>query len=300
MDKRLETPDWSLVQAFLAVVESGSLSAAARKLGQSQPTLGRQVARLEDALGLTLFHRQPRGLEPTDAALLLLPAARQMRDASGALALAAAGQDDGMAGTVRITASEVVAHHVLPPLLARMRAAEPRLSIELASSDATGNLLFREADIAVRMYRPTQLDIVTRRLGEIEVGTFAARSYLKRHGRPGSALELRDHTLIGFDRSDLMLRAMRGLGWHATREDFALRCDNQVAYWELVRAGCGIGFYQAHVGRADPLVEEIELGLPIPGLEVWLAAHETVRRMPRVALAWQMLEDGLAPVLHCG
>ena len=298
MDADLNRLDWSLVQAFLAVADTGSLSAAARRLGTSQPTLGRQIARLEEALALSLFDRRPRGLELSRAGQALLPAARRMGEASGALALAAAGQDDGLHGTLRITASEVVAHHILPPLIARIRQAAPRLAVELVASDAPGNLLFREADIAVRMYRPDQLDIVARKLGEIEIAAFATPGYLERAGRPAAAEDLQHHDLIGMDRSELMLQQMRKLGWPATRETFALRCDNQVAYWELVRAGCGIGFFQAHLGRADPLVEELDLGLDLPSLPIWLAAHATVRRTPRVALAWRLLEDGLTPALR--
>ena len=289
----LRTLDWSLIQAFVAVAGTGSLSAAARALDQSQPTLGRQIKRL----GLDLFHRQPRGLILTEQGEALLPAARRMAEGFGALTLATAGMGDGLTGTLRITASEIVAFHHLPPVLSRIREAAPGLEIVLLPSDTTENLLFRDADIAVRMYRPDQQEIVTRCLGALAVGAYAAQDYLDRRGQPQTVADLSAHDVIGFDRSDLILRAMRDMGLEAERGSFALRCDDQVTYWQMVRAGCGIGFGQQSIGEFDPRVTRVLPDLDIPALPVWLAAHEALRRTPRVALAWEMLEQGLAPIL---
>lgn len=293
----LRTLDWSLIQAFVAVAGTGSLSAAARALDQSQPTLGRQIKRLEAATGLDLFHRQPRGLILTEQGEALLPAARRMAEGFGALTLATAGMGDGLTGTLRITASEIVAFHHLPPVLSRIREAAPGLEIVLLPSDTTENLLFRDADIAVRMYRPDQQEIVTRCLGALAVGAYAAQDYLDRRGQPQTVADLSAHDVIGFDRSDLILRAMRDMGLEAERGSFALRCDDQVTYWQMVRAGCGIGFGQQSIGEFDPRVTRVLPDLDIPALPVWLAAHEALRRTPRVALAWEMLEQGLAPIL---
>ncbi|WP_306006334.1 LysR family transcriptional regulator [Aquicoccus porphyridii] len=297
MDKSVLDIDWSLMQAFLAVAEAGSLSGAARVLGVSQPTLGRQIREVEERTGLALFKRQPRGLDLTGDGAALLPYARAMRAAMRDVALYAAGHDAGMAGVVRIAASEMVAHHILPPIIADVRAERPEIEIELVPSDRAENLLFREADIAVRMYRPDQLDVVARRLGELEIGIFAARSYLERRGRPDTPEALLRHDLVGYDRSELILRGMAAAGFDLTRGMFATRCDNQVTYWELLRAGCGIGFGQRHIGQADPAVEEIDIGIAIPGLPVWLAAHRQLRQVPRLRHVWDRLAAGLAPML---
>lgn len=297
MDKHLENLDWSLLQAFVAVADGGSLSEAARRLGQSQPTIGRQVRRLEEESGLDLFQRQSRGLALTEQGQAILPAARRMAAAVGEIALAAAGEDRGLGGTLRLTASEMVAFHHLPPILSRMRRDVPEMQIVLIPSDRSENLLFREADLAVRMYRSEQLDVVTRRIGWLSIGAFAAKDYLDRKGRPTSIADVAGHDLIGYDRSDLILRGMRQMGLSIGREDFATRCDDQVTYWQLVRAGCGIGFGQVAFGSQDPALERILPELQIPALPVWLAAHEAVRKTPRVALAWRMLEEGLAPIL---
>lgn len=278
----MDAPDWTLYRSFLAVAEAGSLSAAARALALSQPTLGRHIAELEAALGTTLFTRAARGLILTDAGTAMLPAARQMRDAAAALALMAAGREQSLSGTVRLTASRVVSHYLLPPILADLRAQEPGIEIELVPSDSTENLLFREADIALRMYRPTQLDVVTRHLGDLPTAIYAAKTYLDRHGRPQTAEALLAMDFVGFDRSDLILRLMAGLGIQRRREDFPLRCDDQVVYWALVRAGCGIGATQCPIGDADPTVERIAPFIELPSLPVWLTAPEALRQNPRI------------------
>ncbi len=297
MDRRIDITDWSLIRAFLAVAETGSLSAAARRLGTSQPTLGRQIKTLERQLATQLFTRHARGLSPSDQGQALLPAARAMQEAAHQLGLTAAGQAQTLRGTVRITASQIVSHYLLPPILAQIRRAEPQITIDLAPNDSPENLLFQEADIAVRMFRSTQLDIVTRHLGDLPIVIFASRAYLDRRGRPQTPDDLLTHDLIGYDRSELILRGMRDVGFDATRDWFALRSDDQAACVELARAGCGIGFGQRHIVENDPQLEIIELGIDLPALPVWLAAPETTRRSPRIARIWGLLEHGLAPML---
>lgn len=293
MDKTLSPDDWSLIQSFLAVAETGSLSSAARTLGRSQPTLGRQIQALESTLGVNLFDRHARGLNLSETGLQLLPLAQQMKDAMNALTLTAAGQSQRPTGTVRITASVFASHYLVPPVLARIRAAEPAIQLDLIPSDTSENLLFREADIAVRMYRPTQMDIVTRHITNLNIGVFAAHSYLDRKGRPEHLSDLLDHDLIGYDTNDLIVRTMRDMGWHVSRDDFAVRCDNQATYWELVRAGCGIGFSQAGIAKGDPLVEQLQFDIELPPLEVWLAAHQAMRQTPRIRRVWDLLVQEL-------
>lgn len=299
MDMPRTLPDWSLIQSFLAVAETGSLSAAARQLGRSQPTLGRHIQTLEQELDCPLFERHPRGLRLSDAGSQLLPLARDMYAQMNRIALLAAGRGQQPGGTVRITASVFASHHLLPPILAQIREQAPQIELELVPSDDSENLLFRAADIAVRMYRPQQLDIVTRHICDLPLGVFAAHSYLARRGMPHDPEDLRHHDLVGYDSNDLILRTTRALGWPMQQADFATRCDNQATYWQLVRAGCGIGFSQRAVGRADPLVQELDLGIEIPPLPVWLAAHQAMRHTPRVARVWSLLAAGLdqAPLL---
>ena len=275
-------PDWTLLRSFLAVAEAGSLSAAARALGLSQPTLGRHIAEIEAALNLALFSRTARGLALSVAGTDLLPHALAMQTAAQALSLAAAGRDGDISGTVRITASKIMATYILPAMLADLRLRAPQIEIELVPSDTTDNLLFREADIAVRMYRPTQLDLITRHLMDLPLGLYAAKTYLDRVGRPATPEDVLALDLIGFDRSDVMLRMLGGLGITRTKSDFPMRCDDQVVYWNLVRAGCGIGGMQCPVADVDPLVERVAPFITLPVLPVWLTAPEALRQTPRI------------------
>jgi len=290
--------DWALVQSFLAVADTGSLSRAAETLGQSQPTLGRHIRALEDALGLELFERHHRGLRLTAAGRQIQPAAEQMRKAVHHLSTEADAQSQRLEGIVRIASSVFAAHHVLPGALVDLRIAEPGISLVLQASDESENLTFREADIAVRMYRPRQLDLVARHLGNVRMGIFASKSYASRHALPKTNDDLLDHDLVGYDQSPLIIDAMREIGINIAANDFAVRCDNQSAYWELVRAGAGIGFTQAHVGRADPNMVEIHpVDMEMPTLPIWLTANENVRHIPRVDRIWTLLAEALSRFL---
>lgn len=296
MDNSFNTLDWSLVQAFLAVAETGSLSAAARALGTSQPTLGRQIKTIEAQLGADLFLRQSRGFALSETGAALIAPAQVMRAAAGQISLTAAGRAERLEGTVRLTASVAMAVYHLPPIIAKIRLAEPHIAIELVPSDATTNLLYREADIAVRMYRPTQLDLVTQHLGNLEMAVFAAHSYLTRRGIPTAMAQFADHDFVGYDRSGDIVDGFRAAGVQITRDFFKTRCDDNIVYWELVRAGCGIGFTQASIGRADPLVAELPFGQMVPQLEMWLTAHEAMRQTPRIRRVWDLLAEGLRPL----
>ena len=289
--------DWSLVRAFLNVAEHGSLSAAARALGSSQPTLGRQIRAMQETLGIELFRRRDRGLSLTEAGEGLLPAARAMRQAVHDIELTAAGRGEALEGTVRVTSSVAVATHHLPAIIAELRREEPLISVELFASDQTSNLHFREADIAVRMYRPTQLDLVTLHLGELELGVFAAKRYVERRGLPRTPEDFLTHDVIGLDASNALIEGFRKAGYAVTRDFFKVRCDEPGAYWKLVVAGAGIGFAQRAIGLAEPAVVEVPLAVELPTLPVYLSAHESVRHGARVRKVWDRLAAGLRGVI---
>jgi DNA-binding transcriptional LysR family regulator len=291
------SPDWSLWRSFGAVVEAGSLSAAARKLGLSQPTLGRHIESLEQALGVSLFERTLGGLKPSETALRLYEpvagAARALAEAE----LVAEGQSAALGGTVRLTASTVISHYVLPPMLAEIRRQFPAVALELVPSDSAENLLLREADIAVRMFRPTQLELVTRKLGVIPTIACAHESYLARRGRPQRLEDLRQHDLIGFDRSDLIIEAARGLGLTLTRADFIVRTDSQTAGWELIKAGLGVGFAQARLVAEASGMEPLLPDLRFP-LEVWLTTHRELITSRRIRAVYDALADQFTAYLR--
>lgn len=289
--------DWTLIQAFLAVAKNGSLSGAARETGVSQPTLSRQIKAIEDQLHVRLFDRQAKGLDLTETGHELLPAAKQMFEAAGQFANIAAGRDQQIEGTVRITASEFVSHYILPEIMADIRQSHPDIQLELNSTDLSENLLFREADIAIRMYRPTQLDMITRKLGVLELGLFASKSYIQRRGEPGNLEDLMAHDMIGYDRSERFIKGAAKFGWELTKTDFAVRCDLQTLHVELIKAGCGVGILSSEVGMQVPQLVRIIQSFPVPGLAVWLTSHEALRHTPRVRAVWKHLETGLKPWL---
>lgn len=292
--------DWALVKSFLAVLDSGSMMAAARRLGAQQPTLSRQIAQLESQLGAPLFERTGRGAVPTALALALADGARRMADGADALALAAAGRQRGMAagGTVRISTSDVAATWLLPPLLVELQQREPQIQVELVASNTLTNLLRREADIAVRMVRPAQASLVARKLGGIRIVAAAHRDYLARAGTPREPLDLLNgHRLIGFDRDDSMQRGFAAMGIAVRREQFALRTDDQVAYAQLLRAGGGIGFVASYCIAAWPGVQALLPQLVLPELPCWLAVHREIRGNPLVRRVYDFLAEAVPPAI---
>jgi DNA-binding transcriptional LysR family regulator len=289
--------DWTLIQAFLAVAEQGSLSGAARETGISQPTLSRQIKAIEDRLNVRLFDRQAKGLDLTETGHELLPVAKAMFEAAGQFANIAAGHDEQIEGTVRITASEFVSHFILPEIIADIRANHPDIQLELNSTDVSENLLFREADIAIRMYRPTQLDMITRKLGVLQLGFFASQNYIQRRGKPTNLPELMTHDMIGYDRSERFIKGAAEYGWELSKNDFAVRCDLQTLHGELIKAGCGIGILSSQAAARMPELAPVIPAFPMPGLEVWLTSHTALRHTPRVRTVWKHLETGLAPWL---
>jgi DNA-binding transcriptional LysR family regulator len=287
-------PDWHLFRAFLAVVREGSLSSAARVLGTTQPTMGRQVAALEASLGVKLFTRSLDGLSPTEAGLRLIPSAEAMAAAVEAAQRLASGEVDEERGTVRVTASEVIGSEVLPSILAEIHAVHPRISVELALSNRNEDLLRGDADIAVRMVRPTQGALVAKRIGRIDVGLYCHRRYFKGHAVPRRLEDLRQHVLIGYDRDQAYARLLERMGVPFTRDMFAFRSDSDLAQLAALRAGFGIGASQLGIARRDKnLVPVLHSELIYP-MEVWLAMHRDLRSSRRIRLMFDHLVTQLS------
>jgi DNA-binding transcriptional LysR family regulator len=289
-------PGWELYRSFLAVLQEGSLSAAARALGLTQPTIGRHVDALETTLGFALFTRSQHGFLPTEAALHLQPYAENLAATTAALLRAAsahAGVDGQVSGTVRITASEVVGAELLPPVLAALRQAYPALVLELALSSRLEDLLQRQADIAVRMVPPTQEALLARRVGAIELGLHAHKDYLLQHGTPQEMPQLLRHTLIGFDRETAFTRSatrhLNGL----RRDHFALRTDSDLAQLAMIRAGYGIGMCQVPLARRDAALVRIMPEQFCSQLETWVVMHADLRNSTRCRVTFDALVEGL-------
>lgn len=284
---------WELYRSFLAVLREGSLSGAARTMGIAQPTVGRHVEALEKSLGLPLFIRSQTGLSPTEAALELLPYAESMDSTVAALKRTAESHGDGIKGTVRVTASEVIGVEVLPPIISSLLDEHPELKIELVLTNRVQDLLRREADIAIRMTQPKQESLIARRVGHIELGLHAHKEYLRRRGYPATAEELEKHALIGFDEETPFLRAGRKTLSVWRRDAFTSRTDSDLAQLALIRSGAGIGVCQTVLAKRDPwLVHVLPEAFSLK-LETWLAMHEDLRNSARCRVTFDALLDGL-------
>lgn len=289
--------DWRLIRCFLAALEHGSLLGAARALGSSQPTMGRYLAELETQLGVVLFERTGRGLKPTAAALALAEPARVMDMGALDLARRISGQQTELTGSVRISASEPVAAHLLPSVLRDMRLMFPHIQIELVASNAVSNLLRREADIALRMLRPQQATVIARKIGQVPLGVFAHRRYLERRGTPQQPEDLYQHDLIGNDKADNIIRTARQLGYTFQASSFALRCDSPMVQWQAVRAGLGLGFLGVFQTRGDPDLVRVLPSLRLAPLPMWLVVHREIRTNPRIRAVYDHLAQSLPALL---
>jgi DNA-binding transcriptional LysR family regulator len=290
------TLDWNLLRALGAVLAQGSLTQAALRLGTSQPTLSRQIAALELAVGAPLFARGARRLIPTAQALALAEPAARMLAAAQACALAAdaaRSQAGELAGTVRLTASEVVSSQVLPAVLAGLARRHPEIQIELVPSDRQSNLLEREADIAVRMLRPTQGTLITRHIADWPLGFYAHRDLLAAGGGTPTPATLNDWRWIGFDQSTQLIDGFRAAGFTVDRRLFGFRCDNQMVSLEAVRQGLGIGIVMAPLAQRSPALVRVLPELALPVLPVWLTAHRELRASARLKAVWDCLASAL-------
>jgi DNA-binding transcriptional LysR family regulator len=285
--------DWDLFQSLHAVLQAGSLSAAAKSRGLTQPTLGRHIEALEQKLGAPLFLRSPRGLTPTDLARQLEPHLAEMYAAAAAALRDASGSADSLKGAIRITASQIMGTEVLPAILGAFRRQHPEIDIELVLSNKAEDLSRRDADIAVRMMRPTQGALVARKVGVLGIGFYASPDYVACFGAPQSLEEMGDHTVVGFDREMPALAALAELElpWEISRERFSFRSDNDMAQIAAIRAGVGVGACQHQLARRYGLTPVLANAFHFE-LEVWIAMHENLKGNRRMRLMFDHLVAG--------
>lgn len=288
--------DWNLLRCFLAVVDAGSLTGATRMLSSSQPTLSRQIAELEQAMGVALFERVARGLRLTAAGETLLPYARQMQQTAHELELATLGQTQELKGTVRVTACEMTSCYLLPPILAQLMRRHPEIQIELAVSNEVENLLERKADVAIRMVRPQQSGLIARHIADAAMGAYAHADYLGSVGGMVDMSRADSYCWLGFDTSDRLIRGFREGGVEVEREFFDFRSDNRTSGWQLALAGAGIAFTLDAVAARYPQMRPALPPGTVPALPVWVIAHRELRQSARIRVVFDTLAEGLQAV----
>ncbi len=281
--------DWNRARAFLVTAEEGSLSAAARALGMTQPTLGRQVAALEQELGVVLFERVAHGLVLTPGGLELVEHVRAMGEAASHVSLTASGQSQNIEGTICISASEVYAVFVLPGIIARLRQLEPRIQVEIIASNSASDLRRREADIALRNFRPTQPELIAKKIKDVSARLYATPQYLESIGSPATPEDLRDAEFISFDSTGMLIQGLNGLGLSLSKDNFPILTESYLTHWALVKQGLGIGIMPEEIGDAELLVERALPMLEPIRFPIWLTTHRELNTSRRVRVVFDLL-----------
>ena len=279
----------------MVTAEEGSLAAAARALDMTQPTLGRQVAALEQEIGVDLFNRRGRGLELTPNGMKLVEHVRAMGDAANRFSLSATGKSDIIEGNICITTTELLATYVLPPMIQKLRQLEPGIEIEIISTNDESNLNRREADIAIRSFRPSQPELIVKKLYDAKGHLYAATTYLQRLGNPKSIAELKNANFIDIEKSGRLLSLLNSQGFNLSSHNFPVVTKNHIVQWELVKHGVAICGTLEEIGDREPLVERVV----VPGLdpitaEVWIVTHKELRTNRRVRMVFDFLVSEFA------
>lgn len=286
--------DWNQARAFLATAEEGSLSAAARALNQTQPTLGRQVAALEEALGVALFERVGRGFELTGPGRAVLEHVKSMAEAATQVSLVASGQAQSIEGKILITASDVLSAFWLPGFIAQMKEIAPRLAISVVADDNIRDIQRREADIAIRHVRPEQPNLIARLVREEHAHFYASRAYLQRQGTPANARKLADHHFIHFGEPAELIAYLDAEGIRLTPAHFPYGSRSGLVGWEMARAGLGIVAMSDSIAKATPEMTRVldaDFSITFP---IWLATHRELHTSKRIRLVYDHLAAYLA------
>ncbi len=294
MDWRSVKFDWNRARAFLVTAEEGSLSAAARALGMAQPTLGRQVDALEQELDIVLFERVGRGLSLTPSGIELLDHVRAMGDAANKVSLTAMGQSQSIDGSICIAASETYASLVLPPIIHKLHAQEPGITIEIVASNSPSDLRRREADIAIRNFRPTEPDLIAKKIKDVPARLYATPAYIEKIGNPAVPYDLRNADFINIDSTGALLNGLNMMGLNLSQKNFPVMTESYNVMWELVKNGVGIGILDGNIGDAEPLVERVLPDLEPLMFPIWLVAHRELNTSRRIRMVFDLLATELA------
>jgi len=285
--------DWNKAKTFLVVAEEGSFSAAARSLNTTQSTIGRQVASLEQELEVILFERVGRGIELTPTGLELLEEVRKMASAANLLSLVAAGKTTEIEGNICITASESTSIFVLPKIIEKLKKKYPKLRVEIVTDNKSHNLLRREADIAIRHYRPESGDLIAKKVRDDNGHLYASSKYLKKIGPIKNRIDLSKGDFIGFTDNSAYINLLKGIGLQLKNENFGALSQNHIVHYELIKNGIGIGVLPEYVGaREKKLVKVLEI-LPAIPMETWLVVHREVNTSNKMRTVFDFLTDEL-------
>ena len=285
--------DWNQARALLVTIEKGSLSGAARELKLTQPTLGRQVAGLEEELGVVLFERSGRQLIPTPAAREIAEHVRKIGEAATAISLAASGQSQAVEGVVRVSVTEMYGVKIMPLFVARLRDSHPGIVIDVVSTNALSDLRQREADIAIRNTDPKDPDMIARRLPDQKGGLFATPELIRKYGPFKTPAELARAPFVGFGRDQNVLQALQKKGIPVTEANLVAGSESHTVHWEMAKEGVGVGLNGFDIGLLTPELVPLfhdQVSFEFP---VWLVAPRELKTSPKVRLVYDALADYL-------
>jgi DNA-binding transcriptional LysR family regulator len=292
-DYTLAMIDWNDLQFVLAVARHGTLSAAAKALDVTQPTVGRRIAAFEQQLGAKLFVRSPSGWSLSEVGRGVLLHAEHMQGHALSAENLASGRDAGVVGNVRVTASEWMICSILGPALPPYLARHPALCLELVADTRHLSLVKREADIALRPSPFAHKEIVQRELGLMTFGLYASESYLARHGLPDFSRGCAGHVFVSATDDMNNLADYAWLPPMAANAHVAVRTNGREPMARIAAAGGGITCLPRCMGDANPALRRIETPAPSPARSLWLGVHRSARTTPRIRVALGFLTETL-------
>ena len=212
-----------------------------------------------------------------------------MGQAAGRVSLAALGQSQALEGSICISASETYATALLPPIITRLRQQEPGIQVEIVVSNRASDLRRREADIAIRNYRPTEPDLIARKIAEADAALYATPGYIEKIGTPSRPEDLGRADFVNIDPGGAMLPVLNRLGLNLTEANFPLLTESYLVMWELVRQGAAIGILDTHIGDAEPRVQRVLPDLEPLTFPIWLVAHRELTTSRRIRMVFDFL-----------
>lgn len=294
MDWRSVKFDWNRARAFYITVEEGSLSAAAKALALSQPTVSRQVMALEEELNTVLFERVGKGLELTPTGKALYEHVKSMAEAASRFSLSAAGIGADIEGKVCISATEMTAFFTLPPILAQLQRIYPKILVELVVNNASSDLKRREADIAIRAYRPEQPDLIIRKLNNMTVNLYASKQYVAQNQALFDAGRVSDAKFVGFGTDDEFSDILRKeFGLEVDHTNFSAYTTNHMVNWQLAKQHMGISGMLKEVGDNDTDMVAIFSDEQAVTGDLYLVSHRELRASMRIQRVFDYLANAL-------
>ena len=274
--------DWDGFRYFIAAAETGSLTAAAKKLGSNQPTVGRYIDALEAALGVKLFQRTVKGLMLTEEGACVFEQSQSIQSAVIKVQRKTQAEQEEFSGTVRLALPEGLCLEVLTPLLPQFYKKYPNINLIMNVSSSSANLTKGEAEIAIRLFRPKDVNMVARRLGQMTLGLYASAGYAKTYGMPAKESDLKQHRIISYSDQLSHLAENQWLLNHSEPSSRVLQSDNTSTRLIATIAGTGISIqpdiFCKKKSDLVPVLESIEL----PSHEVWLVYHNDLRQLGRM------------------